>query len=86
MKELLFPVYLSNRFKINDLEQYDYDFLESNARIDVMTYIICLEKEGLSRREIIDKVVSYNKCVSLNKLDENSRRKIIKEAIKTLKK
>ena len=86
MKELLFPTYLSNSLKILELDEYDYDKLRSDARLDLMTYIIHLENEGLSTEEVISKVISYNKCMSLNKLDRITRKNIVKDAIKTLKK
>lgn len=86
MKEFLFPTYLSNSFKRNELEEYDYDKLRSDARLDLMTYIVHLENEGLSTEEVISKVISYNKCMSLNKLDRITRKNIVKDAIKTLKK
>lgn len=86
MKELLFPTYLSNSLKILELDEYDYDKLRSDARLDLMTYIVHLENEGLSTEEVISKVISYNKCMSLNKLDRITRKNIVKDAIKTLKK
>ena len=86
MKELLFPTYLSNSFKRNELEEYDYDRLRTDAKLDIMAYLVCLEMDGLSTEEIINKLTTYNKCMSLNKLDKKSRKEIVKEAIKALKK
>lgn len=86
MKGLLFPTYLSNSFKRNELEEYDYDRLRTDAKLDIMAYLVCLEMDGLSTEEIINKLTTYNKCMSLNKLDKKSRKEIVKEAIKVLKK
>lgn len=86
MKELLFLTYLSNSFKRNELEEYDYDRLRTDAKLDVMAYLVCLEMDGLSTEEIINKLTTYNKNMSLNKLDKKSRKEIVKEAIKVLKK
>lgn len=86
MKELLFPTYLSNSFKRNELEEYDYDRLRTDAKLDIMAYLVCLEMDGLSTEEIINKLTTYNKSMSLNKLDKKSRKEIVKEAIKALKK
>lgn len=86
MKELLFPIYLSNSFKRNELEEYDYDRLRTDAKLDIMAYLVCLEMDGLSTEEIINKLTTYNKNMSLNKLDKKSRKEIVKEAIKVLKK
>ncbi len=86
MKELLFPTYLSNSFKRNELEEYDYDRLRTDAKLDIMAYLVCLEMDGLSTEEIINKLTTYNKNMSLNKLDKKTRKEIVKEAIKVLKK
>lgn len=86
MKELLFLTYLSNSFKRNELEEYDYDRLRTDAKLDIMAYLVCLEMDGLSTEEIINKLTTYNKSMSLNKLDKKSRKEIVKEAIKALKK
>ena len=63
----------------------DFDKLYSNAKLDLMLYVVCLENDGKTDEEIIEEVTSYNKSKHFNGLDELTRTNLIQSTLKTLK-
>lgn len=87
MRTLLFPEFVKNSCLIEDInkDNSDFDRLYSNAKLDLMLYVVCLENDGKTGEEIIEEVTSYNKSKHFNGLDEITRTNLIKSTLKTLK-
>lgn len=87
MRTLLFPEFVKNSCLIEDInkDNSDFDKLYSNAKLDLMVYVVCLENDGKTDEEIIEEVTSYNKSKHFNGLDEITRTNLIKSTLKTLK-
>lgn len=87
MRTLLFPEFVKNSCLIEDInkDNNDFDKLYSNAKLDLMLYVVCLENDGKTDEEIIEEVTSYNKSKHFNGLDEITRTNLIKSTLKTLK-
>ena len=87
MRTLLFPEFVKNSYLIEEVkkEVVDFDKLYSNAKLDLMLYVVCLENDGKTDEEIIEEVTSYNKSKHFNGLDEITRTNLIKSTLKTLK-
>lgn len=87
MRTLLFPEFVKNSCLIEDInkDNSDFDKLYSNAKLDLMLYVVCLENDGKTDEEIIEEVTSYNKSKHFNGLDEITRTNLIKSTLKTLK-
>ena len=87
MRTLLFPEFVKNSCLIEDInkECVDFDKLYSNAKLDLMLYVVCLKNDGKTDEEIIEEVISYNKSKHFNGLDELTRTNLIKSTLKTLK-
>lgn len=87
MRALLFPEFVKNSYLIeeNKKDSSDFDKLYNNAKLDLMVYVVCLENDGKTNEEIIEKVTSYNKSKHFNSLDELTRTNLIKSTLKTLK-
>ena len=87
MRTLLFPEFVKNSCLIEDInkDNSDFDKLYSNAKLDLMVYVVCLENDGKTDEEIIEEVTSYNKSEHFNGLDEITRTNLIKSTLKTLK-
>ena len=87
MRTLLFPEFVKNSCLIEDInkDNSDFDRLYSNAKLDLMVYVVCLENDGKTDEEIIEEVTSYNKSKHFNGLDEITRTNLIKSTLKTLK-
>lgn len=87
MRTLLFPEFVKNSCLIEDInkDNSDFDKLYSNAKLDLMVYVVCLENDGKTDEEIIEEVTSYNKSKHFNDLDEITRTNLIKSTLKTLK-
>lgn len=87
MRTLLFPEFVKNSYLIEEVkkEVVDFDKLYSNAKLDLMLYVVSLENDGKTDKEIIEEVISYNKSKHFNGLDELTRTNLIKSTLKTLK-
>lgn len=87
MRTLLFPEFVKNSYLIEEVkkEVVDFDKLYSNAKLDLMLYVVSLENDGKTYEEIIEEVISYNKSKHFNGLDELTRTNLIKSTLKTLK-
>lgn len=87
MRTLLFPEFVKNSYLIEEVKKecVDFDKLYSNAKLDLMLYVVSLENDGKTYEEIIEEVTSYNKSKHFNGLDELTRTNLIKSTIKTLK-
>ena len=87
MKTLLFPEFVKNSYLIEEVKKecVDFDKLYSNAKLDLMLYVVSLENDGKTYEEIIEEVTSYNKSKHFNGLDELTRTNLIKSTLKTLK-
>lgn len=87
MRTLLFPEFVKNSYLIEEVKKecVDFDKLYSNAKLDLMLYVVCLENDGKTDEEIIEEVTSYNKSKHFNGLDELTRTNLIKSTLKTLK-
>ena len=72
MRTLLFPEFVKNSYLIEEVKKecIDFDKLYSNAKLDLMLYVVCLENDGKTDEEIIEEVTSYNKSKHFNGLDE----------------
>ncbi len=87
MRTLLFPEFVKNSYLIEEVKKecVDFDKLYSNAKLDLMLYVVSLENDGKTDKEIIEEVISYNKSKHFNGLDELTRTNLIKSTLKTLK-
>lgn len=87
MRTLLFPEFVENSYLIEEVKKecVDFDKLYSNAKLDLMLYVVCLKNDGKTDKEIIEEVISYNKSKHFNGLDELTRTSLIKSTLKTLK-
>ncbi len=87
MRTLLFPEFVKNSYLIEEVkkEVVDFDKLYSNAKLDLMLYVVSLENDGKTYEEIIEEVTGYNKSKHFNGLDELTRTNLIKSTLKTLK-
>lgn len=87
MRTLLFPEFVKNSYLIEEVKKecVDFDKLYSNAKLDLMLYVVCLENDGKTDEEIIEEVTSYNKSKHFNGLDELTKTNLIKSTLKTLK-
>ena len=87
MRTLLFPEFVKNSYLIEEVKKecIDFDKLYSNAKLDLMLYVVCLENDGKTDEEIIEEVTSYNKSKHFNDLDELTRTNLIQSTLKTLK-
>lgn len=87
MRTLLFPEFVKNSYLIEEVKKecIDFDKLYSNAKLDLMLYVVSLENDGKTYEEIIEEVTSYNKSKHFNGLDELTRTNLIKSTLKTLK-
>ncbi len=87
MRTLLFPEFVKNSYLIEEVKKecVDFDKLYSNAKLDLMLYVVSLENDGKTDEEIIEEVISYNKSKHFNGLDELTRTNLIKSTLKTLK-
>lgn len=87
MRTLLFPEFVKNSYLIEEVKKecVDFDKLYSNAKLDLMLYVVSLENDGKTDEEIIEEVTSYNKSKHFNGLDELTRTNLIKSTLKTLK-
>ena len=87
MRTLLFPEFVTNSCLIEEVKKecIDFDKLYSNAKLDLMLYVVCLENDGKTDEEIIEEVTSYNKSKHFNGLDELTRTNLIQSTLKTLK-
>lgn len=87
MRTLLFPEFVKNSYLIEEVkkEVVDFDKLYSNAKLDLMLYVVCLKNDGKTDEEIIEEVTSYNKSKHFNGLDELTRTNLIQSTLKTLK-
>lgn len=87
MRTLLFPEFVKNSYLIEEVKKecIDFDRLYSNAKLDLMLYVVCLENDGKTDEEIIEEVTSYNKSKHFNGLDELTRTNLIQSTLKTLK-
>ena len=87
MRTLLFPEFVKNSYLIEEVKKecVDFDKLYSNAKLDLMSYVVCLKNDGKTDEEIIEEVISYNKSKHFNGLDELTRTNLIKSTLKTLK-
>lgn len=87
MRTLLFPEFVKNSYLIEEVkkEVVDFDKLYSNAKLDLMLYVVCLKNDGKTDEEIIEEVISYNKSKHFNGLDELTKTNLIKSTLKTLK-
>lgn len=87
MRTLLFPEFVKNSYLIEEVKKecVDFDKLYSNAKLDLMLYVVCLKNDGKTYEEIIEEVISYNKSKHFNGLDELTRTNLIKSTLKTLK-
>lgn len=87
MRTLLFPEFVKNSYLIEEVkkEVVDFDKLYSNAKLDLMLYVVSLENDGKTYEEIIEEVISYNKSNHFNGLDELTKTNLIKSTLKTLK-
>lgn len=87
MRTLLFPEFVKNSYLIEEVkkEVVDFDKLYSNAKLDLMLYVVSLENDGKTYEEIIEEVISYNKSKHFNGLDELTRTNLIQSTLKTLK-
>lgn len=87
MRTLLFPEFVKNSYLIEEVKKecVDFDKLYSNAKLDLMLYVVCLENDGKTDEEIIEEVTSYNKSKHFNGLDELTRTNLIQSTLKTLK-
>lgn len=87
MRTLLFPEFVENSYLIEEVKKecVDFDKLYSNAKLDLMLYVVCLKNDGKTDKEIIEEVISYNKSKHFNGLDELTRTNLIKSTLKTLK-
>lgn len=87
MRTLLFPEFVKNSYLIEEVKKecIDFDKLYSNAKLDLMLYVVCLENNGKTDEEIIEEVTSYNKSKHFNGLDELTRTNLIQSTLKTLK-
>ena len=88
MRTLLFPEFVKNSCLIEKAKKecIDFDKLYSNAKLDLMLYVVCLENDGKTYEEIIEEVTSYNRSKHFNCLDELTRTNLIQSTLKTLKK
>lgn len=87
MRTLLFPEFVKNSYLIEEVKKecIDFDKLYSNAKLDLMLYVVCLKNDGKTDEEIIEEVISYNKSKHFNGLDELTKTNLIKSTLKTLK-
>lgn len=87
MRTLLFPEFVKNSYLIEEVKKecVDFDKLYSNAKLDLMLYVVCLKNDGKTDKEIIEEVISYNKSKHFNGLDELTKTNLIKSTLKTLK-
>ena len=87
MRTLLFPEFVKISYLIEEVkkEVVDFDKLYSNAKLDLMLYVVSLENDGKTDKEIIEEVISYNKSKHFNGLDELTRTNLIQSTLKTLK-
>ena len=87
MRTLLFPEFVKNSYLIEEVKKecVDFDKLYSNAKLDLMLYVVSLENDGKTCEEIIEEVTGYNKSKHFNGLDELTRTNLIKSTLKTLK-
>ena len=87
MRTLLFPEFVKNSYLIEEVKKecVDFDKLYSNAKLDLMLYVVSLENDGKTCGEIIEEVTGYNKSKHFNGLDELTRTNLIKSTLKTLK-
>ena len=87
MRTLLFPEFVKNSCLIEEAKKefIDFDKLYSNAKLDLMLYVVSLENDGKTNEEIIEEVTSYNKSKHFNGLDELTRTNLIQSTLKTLK-
>ncbi len=87
MRTLLFPEFVKNSYLIEEVKKecVDFDKLYSNAKLDLMLYVVSLENDGKTDKEIIEEVISYNKSKHFNGLDELTKTNLIKSTLKTLK-
>lgn len=87
MRTLLFPEFVKNSYLIEEVKKecVDFDKLYSNAKLDLMLYVVSLENDGKTNEEIIEEVTSYNKSKHFNGLDELTRTNLIQSTLKTLK-
>lgn len=87
MRTLLFPEFVKNSYLIEEVKKecVVFDKLYSNAKLDLMLYVVSLENDGKTYEEIIEEVTSYNKSKHFNGLDELTRTNLIKSTLKTLK-
>ena len=87
MRTLLFPEFVKNSYLIEEVKKecVDFDKLYSNAKLDLMLYVVSLENDGKTDKEIIEEVISYNKSKHFNGLDELTRTNLIQSTLKTLK-
>ncbi len=87
MRTLLFPEFVKNSYLIEEVKKecVDFDKLYSNAKLDLMLYVVSLENDGKTVKEIIEEVISYNKSKHFNGLDELTKTNLIKSTLKTLK-
>ena len=58
MRTLLFPEFVKNSYLIEEVkkEVVDFDKLYSNAKLDLMLYVVSLENDGKTYEEIIEEV------------------------------
>ena len=58
MRTLLFPEFVKNSYLIEEAkkEVVDFDKLYSNAKLDLMLYVVSLENDGKTYEEIIEEV------------------------------
>lgn len=87
MRTLLFPEFVKNSYLIEEVKKecVDFDKLYSNAKLDLMLYVVYLKNDGKTDEEIIKEVISYNKSKHFNGLDELTKTNLIKSTLKTLK-
>lgn len=87
MRTLLFPEFVKNSYLIEEVKKecVDFDKLYSNAKLDLMLYVVSLENDGKTYEEIIEEVTGYNKSKHFNGLDELTKTNLIKSTLKTLK-
>ena len=58
MRTLLFPEFVKNSYLIEEVKKecVDFDKLYSNAKLDLMLYVVSLENDGKTDKEIIEEV------------------------------
>ena len=60
MRTLLFPEFVKNSYLIEEVKKecVDFDKLYNNAKLDLMLYVVSLENDGKTDKEIIEEVTS----------------------------